>query len=103
MYLGDSTWLHGTATDPDGDNVYLWILWFEGCPGITWDGPYDSGEIIKINYTTKQDRYWQKILINKNRYSTLWTVFATYHENSLKGDHGYYTYYVSTIYVNVVL
>jgi hypothetical protein len=39
-----------STTDPDGDEVYYWILWFEGCPGISWDGPYTSGEELTKNY-----------------------------------------------------
>lgn len=36
------------SIDPDGDDLFYWILWFDGCPGVTWDGPYQSGqEIIK--------------------------------------------------------
>jgi hypothetical protein len=40
-----------SSTDPDGDGVYYWIQWFEGCPGVLWDGPYTSGEEIKFTYT----------------------------------------------------
>jgi hypothetical protein len=40
-----------SATDPDGDDVYYWVEWFDGCPGIFWDGPYASGEEIIKSYT----------------------------------------------------
>ena len=30
--------------------MYYWILWFEGCPGISWEGPYTSGEGLSKNY-----------------------------------------------------
>ena len=40
-----------STVDPDGDDVFYWILWFEGCPGVTWEGPYDSGEEVVFPYT----------------------------------------------------
>ena len=39
-----------STSDPNGNDVYYWILWFEGCPGVFWDGPYKSGEEIKKSY-----------------------------------------------------
>jgi hypothetical protein len=44
-----------STTDPDGDEVFYWILWFEGCPGVSWIGPYDSGEIISKSYTYNEE------------------------------------------------
>lgn len=47
-----------STTDPDGDNVYYWILWYDGCPGVSWDGPYNSGEeIIKSFSWDNQGNY----------------------------------------------
>ena len=40
-----------TSTDPDGDNVYYWIQWDEGCPCIMWLGPYPSGQTITVKHT----------------------------------------------------
>jgi len=40
-----------TVDDLDGNDIYLWVLWFEGCPGVSWDGPYESGEEIKKTFT----------------------------------------------------
>lgn len=40
--------------DPDGDQIYLWIEWFPGCPGILWEGPFDSGVDVVIPYTYTQ-------------------------------------------------
>ena len=40
-----------STTDPEGDEIYYWILWFEGCPGVSWDGPYQSGEEITKSYS----------------------------------------------------
>ena len=40
-----------SATDPEDDQIYYWISWFNGCPGIYWDGPYNSGEPITKSYT----------------------------------------------------
>jgi PKD repeat protein len=37
--------------DPDRDDIYLWIEWFEGCPGVYWRGPFESGEAVKLNNT----------------------------------------------------
>jgi hypothetical protein len=44
-----------STTDPDDDEVFYWILWFEGCPGVSWDGPYNSGEIVKKSYTYTEE------------------------------------------------
>lgn len=39
-----------SSIDPDGDKVYFEIEWFAGCPGVSWEGPYNSGEqVIKTN------------------------------------------------------
>ena len=40
-----------STTDPDGDDVYYWIEWFEDCPGVEWQGPYSSGEDVAFNHT----------------------------------------------------
>jgi hypothetical protein len=40
-----------STTDPDGDDVYYWIEWFDGCPGVEWQGPYSSGEAVVFNHT----------------------------------------------------
>jgi hypothetical protein len=40
-----------TTTDPDDDQIYYWVSWFDGCPGVYWNGPYDSGEPITFSYT----------------------------------------------------
>jgi PKD repeat protein len=40
-----------STTDPDGDEVYYWIEWFEGCPGVEWQGSYSSGEDVAFNHT----------------------------------------------------
>ena len=46
------------ATDPEGDNVYYWIEWFEGDPSAKWEGPYASGEeITKSHSWSKRDTY----------------------------------------------
>jgi hypothetical protein len=37
-----------TSTDPDGDNVYYWIEWGDGCPSSGWLGPYPSGQTITV-------------------------------------------------------
>jgi len=39
------------ATDPDGDDLYYWILWGDGCPAVEWIGPYASGEVVTQNHT----------------------------------------------------
>jgi thiol-disulfide isomerase/thioredoxin len=47
-----------STIDPNGDNVYYWILWYDGCPGVSWDGPYNSGEeIIKSFSWENQGNY----------------------------------------------
>jgi hypothetical protein len=40
-----------SSVDPDGDEVYYWIEWFEGCPGIFWQGPYAAGEEVEFSHT----------------------------------------------------
>ena len=40
-----------STTDPDGDEIYYWIEWFDGCPNIYWQGPYQSGEEVTFDYT----------------------------------------------------
>ena len=40
-----------TTNDPEGNSVYYYIEWFEGCPGVDWKGPYNSGEKVKITNT----------------------------------------------------
>jgi len=39
-----------STEDPDGDDVYYWILWYDGCPGVLWEGPYSSSEEITRTY-----------------------------------------------------
>jgi hypothetical protein len=47
-----------TAIDHENDNVYFWIVWFEGCPGIDWKGPYSSGEKVTFNHSwAKRGKY----------------------------------------------
>jgi hypothetical protein len=40
-----------TSTDPDGDNVYYWVEWGDGCPSAGWFGPYPSGQTITVSHT----------------------------------------------------
>lgn len=40
-----------STNDPNGDQVYYYVSWFDGCPGVYWDGPYNSGEAITKSYT----------------------------------------------------
>ncbi|KYK23700.1 hypothetical protein AYK21_02145 [Thermoplasmatales archaeon SG8-52-2] len=42
------------STDPDDDQVYYWISWFDDCPGVYWDGPFNSGEHINRGYTYEE-------------------------------------------------
>lgn len=39
------------AIDPNNDDVFFWIEWFQGCPGVFWQGPYESGEVVEFKYT----------------------------------------------------
>jgi hypothetical protein len=39
------------SIDPDGDDLYYWVQWGEGCPSVEWIGPYKSGEEITMNNT----------------------------------------------------
>ena len=38
------------TTDPDGDDVYYWIVWGDGCPAVEWIGPYASGEEVTVSH-----------------------------------------------------
>ena len=40
-----------TSTDPDGDNVYYFIDWGDGCPSSGWLGPSPSGHTISVAHT----------------------------------------------------
>jgi hypothetical protein len=40
-----------SSSDPDDDQVYYWISWFDDCPGVYWDGPHNSGEPINRGFT----------------------------------------------------
>jgi len=39
------------STDPEGDDVYYWIVWGDGCPVVEWIGPYSSGESVTVNHS----------------------------------------------------
>ncbi len=49
--VGVTYYYNISATDPDSNDVYFYIEWFQGCPGIYWQGPYPSGEQIQFGYT----------------------------------------------------
>ncbi len=49
--VGDTLDYIISSSDPDGDQVYYWVSWFNGCPGIFWDGPHDSGDPITKSHT----------------------------------------------------
>jgi hypothetical protein len=42
------------STDPEDDQVFYWIVWFDDCPGVFWDGPHNSGEHINRGYTYEE-------------------------------------------------
>jgi len=44
-----------STSDLNGDMVYYWVLWYDNCPGITWDGPYLSGEYIIKEYSWEDE------------------------------------------------
>lgn len=48
---GDSYDYTISCIDPDNDDVSYWIEWFDGCPGVYWDGPYPSGEDVIKSYS----------------------------------------------------
>jgi len=37
------------SDDLEGDEVYYWVEWFEGCPGVNWQGPYPAGEEVTFS------------------------------------------------------
>jgi rhodanese-related sulfurtransferase len=44
-----------SSKDPNGDNIYFWILWHESYPNPSWDGPYKSSEIVLKNYSWDEE------------------------------------------------
>jgi rhodanese-related sulfurtransferase len=46
-----------STTDAEGDAVYYWILWGDGCPAVEWIGLYESGEIVTLNHTFTKGTY----------------------------------------------
>ena len=48
---GESHTYTFSAVEPDGEELSYYIEWYDGCPGIFWDGPYASGEEITREYT----------------------------------------------------
>lgn len=47
-----------TTTDPDGDDVYYWFDWGE-FNNSGWVGPFNSGEMVCVNYTWAQKGTYQ--------------------------------------------
>jgi len=47
---GESYEFSLSSVDHDGDDIYYYIEWFEGCPDSYWDGPYLSGEDVFKSY-----------------------------------------------------
>ncbi|MBN2065620.1 MAG: hypothetical protein JW771_02295 [Candidatus Thermoplasmatota archaeon] len=52
---GESHTYTMSAVEPDGEEVSYYIEWFEGCPGVSWEGPYVSGEEITRDYTWDEE------------------------------------------------
>ena len=44
-----------STTDPDGDDVYYWIEWFDGDTNGSWDGPYSSGDQVTFNNSWEEE------------------------------------------------
>jgi len=44
-----------STTDPDGDDVYYWIEWFDGDTNGIWDGPYSSGDQVTFNNSWEEE------------------------------------------------
>ena len=38
------------SVDPEGDDVFYWVLWGDGCPAVEWIGPYSSGEEVTLSH-----------------------------------------------------
>jgi hypothetical protein len=56
------------STDPDGDELYYWILWFDDCPSVSWDGPYSSGEEITKSYSWENEGTYNIQVKTKDSY-----------------------------------
>jgi hypothetical protein len=44
-----------STTDAEGDWVYYWIIWGDGCPAVEWTGPYESGEEVTMTHTFESE------------------------------------------------
>ena len=55
--IGETYTYTFSAEDPDNNDIYLWIEWYDGDPNGSWLGPYDSGEDVEIDhiYTEEGD------------------------------------------------
>jgi len=40
-----------STTDPEDDDVYYWMEWYDGYTDGSWQGPYASGEEVPFSYT----------------------------------------------------
>ena len=51
-----------STADPEGDDVYYWIEWYDGDPDGSWQGPYDSGEEVPFSHTwTEKGTYTVRV------------------------------------------
>ena len=45
--------------DLEGEDVWYWIVWGDGCPAIEWIGPYASGEEIILSHIFEEQGNFQ--------------------------------------------
>jgi len=57
-----------SSLDPNGDNIYIMILWYDNYPDAQWDGPYYSSEIIMKNYSWAEDGIYNIQVKSKDIY-----------------------------------
>jgi hypothetical protein len=90
--------------DPNGDDVYYWISWYEDYPVNIWNGPYESGEEVKINFTYHMDGIYIIRIKSKDIYDkeSEWaTLKITMPKLSIKSQLSYFFPFLINKYFNI--
>ena len=59
-----------STTDPEDDDVYYWMEWYDGYPDGFWQGPYASGEEVPFSYTWTEEGTYTVRVKAKDIYGT---------------------------------
>ena len=58
------------TTDPDGDNLYYYILWGDG-DYEEWIGPYESDEVVFVNHSWSEQGAYKIMARAKDVYGLI--------------------------------